>query len=116
LQRDGVRVRSYSIDPGEIVPCAAFPEDDLVVVALKADLAGVDTVTISVAAANGSFRTSLEDVPVAAAEGEVLWATPGVLIRQMPSSQVTLSVAAGNQGRSLGEYVLDHTAGVVEPR
>jgi hypothetical protein len=53
----------------------------------------------------------LDDVPVSAAEGELLWATPGSLIRQMPTSRVTLTVTAGRaNGRRIGEYVLDHTA------
>jgi len=34
-----------------------------------------------------------------------------LLIRQMPTSRVTLTVTAGRaDGRRIGEYVLDHTA------
>jgi hypothetical protein len=48
---------------------------------------------------------------VSAAEGELLWATPASLIRQMPTSRVVLTVTAGPaHGRRIGEYVLDHTA------
>lgn len=110
LQRDGVRVRVYSLLPGDVVPCAAFPDDDLVVTSMRGDFAGVDAVTLSV---TGSTPMSgvVDDVPVSAAEGELLWATPGSLIRQMPTSRVTLTVTAGRaNGRRIGEYVLDHTA------
>ncbi len=48
LQRDGVHVRMFSLVPGETVPCAVFPGDDLVVTSLRADFSGVDAVTLSV--------------------------------------------------------------------
>ena len=48
MQRDGIHVRMYSLVPGETVPCAVFPGDDLVVTALRADFSGVDAVTLSV--------------------------------------------------------------------
>src|SRR5580765_3047511 len=48
MQRDGSHVRMYSLVPGETVPCAVFPGDDLVVAALRADFSGVDAVTLSV--------------------------------------------------------------------
>jgi len=31
MQRDGLHVRLYSVQPGETVPCAAFADDDVVV-------------------------------------------------------------------------------------
>jgi hypothetical protein len=53
----------------------------------------------------------IDDVPISAAEGELLWATPGSLIRQLPASRVTLTVTAGPENRRrIGEYVLDHAA------
>jgi hypothetical protein len=111
LQRDGVRVRVYSLAPGEVVPCAVFPDDDLVVTSMRGDFAGLDTVTLSVTASTPVFGAVLDDVPVSAAEGELLWATPGSVIRQMPTARVTLTVkAAGANGRRIGEYVLDHSA------
>jgi anti-sigma factor RsiW len=111
LQHDGVRVRIYSLSPGDVVPCAVFPHDDLVVTSMRGDFADVDAVTISVAGSAPMSGMVLDDVPVFAAEGELLWATPGSLIRQMPTSRVTLTVTAGRaNGRRIGEYVLDHSA------
>ena len=56
LQRDGVNVRVFSLTPGETVPCAAFPGDDLVVAALRADFSGISAVKLSVSqAAQGSI-------------------------------------------------------------
>jgi anti-sigma factor RsiW len=112
LQRDGVRVRIYSLSPGDVVPCAVFADDDLVVTSLRGNFAGVDAVTLSVSASAPLSGLILEDVPVTATEGELLWAAPGSLIRQMPTSRVTLTVTAGRaNGPKISEYVLDHTAG-----
>jgi len=108
LQRDGVRVRVYAVAPGDVVPCAVFPDDDLVVTSIRGDFAGTDAITLSVTGSTPMSGLVLDDVPVSVAEGELLWATPGSLIRQMPTSRVTLTVTAG--GRRVGEYVLDHTA------
>jgi len=111
LQRDGVRVRVYSLLPGDVVPCAVFPDDDLVVTSMRGDFAGVDAITLSVTGAMPLSAAVLEDVPVSATEGELLWATPCSLIRQMPTSRVTLTVTEGSaSGRRIAEYVLDHTA------
>jgi anti-sigma factor RsiW len=111
LQRDGVRVRVYSLMPGDVVPCAVFPDDDLVVTCMRGDFAGVDAVTVSVTGSTPMSGIVLDEVPVSAAEGELLWAAPGSLIRRMPTSRVTLTVTAGRaNGRRIGEYVLDHTA------
>jgi len=108
LQHDGVRVRLYSVAPGEVVPCAVFPDDDLIVTSIRGDFAGVETVTLSVAGSSPMTGLVLDDIPVSATEGELLWATPGAVIRQLPTSRLMLTVTAG--GRSIGEYVLDHTA------
>jgi anti-sigma factor RsiW len=111
LQRDGVRVRVYSLSPGDVVPCAVFSDDDLVVTSLRGDFAGVNAVTLSVTGSTPLAGVVLDDIPVSAAEGELLWATPGSLIRQLPTSRVMLTVTAGRaNGRRIGEYVLDHSA------
>jgi hypothetical protein len=72
LQRDGVRVRLYSLSPGETVPCAVIPGDDLVVTALRADFSAADAVTLSVMGPGGSSIGRADDVPVSRLDGEVL--------------------------------------------
>src|SRR5262245_54734605 len=44
MQGDGLHVRMYSLAPGETVPCCVFPDDDLIVTALRADLSVVEAV------------------------------------------------------------------------
>jgi hypothetical protein len=111
LQRDGVHVRIFSLLPGETVPCAVFPGDDLIVTLMRADFSGVGAVTLSVTGPGGEPLNRYEDVPVAAPLGEVLWATPAALVHQMPSMRLELTLtSAGDTPMPLGHYVLEHHA------
>jgi hypothetical protein len=110
LQRDGVRVRQYTLSPGETVPCAVFPGDDVVVTSLHANLTGVSAVALRVAGPDGALLGAIDDIPVSATASGVLWTTPGALVRSMPSQQLHLTLrTADGAGQILGEYVLDHT-------
>ena len=111
MQRDGIHVRMYSLAPGETVPCAVFPGDDLVVDALRADFSGVQAVTLSVTGPEDALSGEINDVPVSGPDAEVLWATPAAVVRQMPSTRLQLTLAsAGAASAELGRYVLDHAA------
>jgi len=111
LQRDGVRVRMYSLSPGETVPCAVFPGDDLIVACLRADFSGVETVTLSVTGPGGSALARYDDVPVLQASGEVFWVNPAARIQQMPTMRLELSLASADASRTeIGTYVLEHSA------
>ena len=109
MQRDGIRVRMYSLVPGETVPCAVFPGDDLVVAALRADFSGVDAVTLSVSGPGDSPLSQLDNVPVSGPDAEVFWATPAAVVRRMTSMRLQLTLASAGATRAeLGRYVLDH--------
>ena len=111
LQRDGVRVRLFWLAPGETVPCAVFPGDDVIVTALRADFSGVETVTLSVTGGDDSPFGRYDDVPVSGPRGEVLWATPAALVQQLPSMRLELTLTStGAAPTELGRYVLDHAA------
>ena len=111
LQRDGVRVRMFWLAPGETVPCAVFPGDDVIVTALRADFSGVETVTLSVTGPDDSPFGRYDDVPVPGPRGEVLWATPAALVQQLPSMRLELTLTStGAAPTELGRYVLDHAA------
>lgn len=115
LQRDGAHVRMFSLVPGETVPCAIFPGDDLVVTALRADFSGVDALTVSVKQPGGSLFAEFDDVPVPGPGGEVLWATPAAVVREMPSMRLEISlVSTGVTPAELGRYVLEHQSGQPE--
>jgi hypothetical protein len=111
MQRDGLHVRMYSLVPGETVACAVFPGDDLIVTALRADFSTVEAVTLSVTGPGDSPFSQLDNVPVFDPVGEVLWATPAAVVRQMPSMRLQLTLAsAGATPAELGRYVLEHSA------
>jgi len=111
MQRDGVRVRLYSLSPGETVPCTIFPGDDLVVAALRADFSGVHAVRLSMTGPGDSPMGEFDEVPVSRPDGEVLWAMAGTVARQLPSMRLRITLAsAGGTRAVLGEYVLDHSA------
>ena len=111
MQRDGVHVRMYSLMPGDTVPCAVFPGDDLVVAALRADFSGVEAVRLSVTGSGYSPVGEIDDVPVSGPEGDVLWAIPAAVVRRMPSMRLQLTLAStGGTRAEIGRYVLDHSA------
>jgi hypothetical protein len=110
MQRDGVHVRMYSLEPGERVPCAAFPDDDLLVLSLRADFAGVEAITVSMKGADDVILDQASDVPISSKDLEILWATPGDTVRRMPSSRVRLTISSQRPNVVLAEYELDHTA------
>ena len=111
MQRDGLHVRMYSLVPGETVPCAVFPGDDLIVTALHADFSAVEAVTLSVTGPGNSPFSQVDNVPVSGPDREVFWATPAAVVRQMPSMRLQLTLASAGATRAeLGTYVLEHSA------
>ena len=116
LQRDGVRVRMYSLLPGETVACAVFPGDDLVVTSLRADFTSVHAVTLSVTGAGGTSIAHFDDVPLPGPGGEVLYVTPAAAVHEMPSIRLQLTLSsAGDATVELGRYTLEHSASEKSP-
>lgn len=110
LSRDGLRLRSYSIDPGQIVPCAVWSDDDLIVSRLRADLSGVESLAATAYGPDGRQLARLTDVPVREGQTEVITAISASAIRQLPAGRVrfTLAGSRGGNERVLGEYVFEH--------
>src|SRR3954471_22327942 len=100
LQRDGIHVRMFSLAPGETVPCAVFPGDDLVVTALRADFSGVDAVTLSVTGPGDSPFAQIDDVPLPGSGDEVFWVTPAAVVQGMPSMRLELRLASAGATRA----------------
>jgi len=110
LQHDGVRVRMYSLAPGDTVACAAFPDDQVVVISLRGDFSGTSAATLTVGGETGARVGVRRDVPLEAGEQEILWATPATVIRGLPAGRVALTLRSADPGeRVLAEYTLDHS-------
>ena len=113
MQREGIHIRLYSLAPGETVPCAVFPGDDLIVTVLRADFSAVEAVSLSVTGPEDTPFSQLDNVPVSGADAEVLWATPAAVVRRLPSMRLQLTLASADGKRAeLGRYVLDHSAAI----
>ena len=93
------------------MPCAAFPGDDLMVLALRADLSGSESVTLSLTDVDDAVVGQAADIPVGRGDGEILWATPGDAVRRMPSSRLRLRLSSSAPDTTvLAEYELEHTS------
>ncbi len=113
--RDGVRIRAYAPWPGEVVPCAVWADDDLVVTRIHADLADIDSVTLMTHLDTGEEISRLADLPVREGRAEIIREIPAALLRHLPSGRIRLTVSGRIAGveRTVSEYVLEH-AGAFE--
>ena len=107
LAREGMRVRTFALSPGAIVPCAVWDDDELMALRLRADFSGADEVTLSqrVAGAEGSRATG-QVVP----SGEIIYLLPAAWVRQLPVVEVEIVLTAREDGedRPVGSYTLVH--------
>ena len=95
------------------MPCAVFPHDDLVVAALRADFSGVDAVTLRVTGSGDPPMREFHEVPLSGPTGDLLWAKPAAVVRQMPSMRLQLTLESAGATRTLlGTYALEHSAAV----
>ena len=110
LAADGVRIRMYTLEGAGVVPCAVWADDDLVVSRLRADLEGVDAVTIVTRQTSGEEISRLADVPIRPGQHEILNAFSAAHLRRLPATRVQVSVTAQRGGveRTLAEYTLEH--------
>ena len=110
LAQDGVRIRMYAVEPGDVVPCSVWADDDLIVTRIRADFAGVASVTLVTRIASGEEISRISDIAVQPGQREIIAAIAASLIRPLPSTRLQLIVTARAEGgeRTLGDYVLQH--------
>lgn len=115
LARDGARVRTFTLEPGAVVPCAVWADDDVIVVRLRADFTGLEAVSLVTQLAGQEIDRVLE-VPVRAAAGELLEAFSAAQLRQVPRAEIRLRVFGSRGGTGgdelIAEYVLDHAGAI----
>jgi anti-sigma factor RsiW len=109
LARDGVRVRSFALSPGAVVPCAVWDEDELMALRLRGDFGGAHEFTLTqriagneVSRATGQFAAS--------SHGEIIHVVPAAWIRQLPvvEIEVVLTARDDREERAVGSYTLVH--------
>ncbi len=109
LSREGVRVRTYALSPGAIVPCAVWDDDELMALRLRADFGGAIEFTLSQRVAGTEVSRATGQV-AAGSHGEIIYVLPAAWVRQLPvvEVEVLLSAHAGDDERPIGSYTLAH--------
>ena len=111
LSRDGVRIRTYTVEPGESIQCAVWAEDEIMVTRLRGDFSGVSSVSAVMRLENGVELDRAVDVPIRDGSTELLLAMSADQIRRAPDAPIHLVVTRGSNsigGEALAEYVFDH--------
>lgn len=114
LARDGVRVRSFALAPGAVVPCAVWEGDELMVLRLRGDFSAEDALTLS-QRVSGREVIRVTAQGVGGLGGEIIFAVPAGWVRQLPVVEVEVRLTAdrGGEEREVGSYTLAH-AGVLQ--
>ena len=109
LARDGVRVRSFTLSPGAVVPCAVWDEDEVMVLRLRGDVSGATEFTMSQRVAGTEVVRRTAEL-AASPQGELIFALPADMVRQLPATEVDVLVTArvGEDTRTVGRYTLVH--------
>ena len=109
LSREGVRVRTYALSPGAVVPCAVWEDDEVLVLRLRGEFGGVTELTLSQRIAGTEVNRATGRV-AAGAHGEITYASPASWIRQLPVAEVEVFLTAheGDEERTIGSYTLVH--------
>jgi hypothetical protein len=116
LSRDGMRIRTYTLERGAIIPCAVWADDDLIVSRLRADFAGLDQVTVALQFENGEELSRVPGIPIAPGQTELLDAVSADRLRRLPPTRLRMVLTATRAGKEevIGEYGLEH-AGNMAP-
>jgi putative zinc finger protein len=110
LAADGVRIRMFTLEGSEVVPCAVWADDDLVVARIRADFAKADSVSIVTRLASGEEIGHLSDIAVRPGQREILNAFSAARLRELPATRVSVTVTGqiGSSERTIAEYTLEH--------
>lgn len=109
LSREGVRVRTFALAPGAVVPCAVWEDDELMVLRLRGDFGGATEFTLTERTGDTELvRVNGQVAP--GVYGEVLYAMPAESIRHLPVLNVEIQLTAliGGESREVGSYTLVH--------
>lgn len=108
--RDGTRMRTFAPEPGRVIPCAIWPEDDLIVTRLKGDFTGYEQVNVVLKASEGAELSRDEDIPLTAGAREIISVVSAAQLRKLPSMRLQILVSGTRNGieQTIGEYGLEH--------
>lgn len=109
LSREGVRVRTFTLSPGAVVPCAVWEDDEVMVLRLRGDFGSASEFTMS-QRVEGNEVVRVTGQMAIGPHGELLHAIPAAWVRQLPvvDVEVTLTALEGGTEREVGTYTLVH--------
>lgn len=110
LSRDGMRIRTYTLEPGTLVPCAVWAHDDLIVSRLRGDFAGVEQVTVALQLESGDELSRVPNIPIAPGQTELLDGVSADRLRRLPPTRLRVILTGTRAGKEqvIGEYGLEH--------
>ena len=113
LAREGVRVRTFVLSPGAVVPCAVWEDDELMALRLRGDFSGASEFTLSQRIAGAEVSRATGQV-AAGSHGELIHVLPAAWVRQLPVAEVEVLLTAheGGEERPIGNYTLVHGGSV----
>ena len=82
LAREGVRVRTFTLSPGAVVPCAVWDDDELMAMRLRADFGGASEFTMSQRVAGTEVLRATGQV-AASSQGELIYTLSASWVRQL---------------------------------
>jgi anti-sigma factor RsiW len=109
LEREGVRLRTYALSPGAVLPCAVWADDEVMVLRLRGDFGSASEFTLSERVAGAELaRVTGQVTP--SPQGEVIFAMPASSIRHLAVVNVEVLLTAVDAGdeRTVGSYTLIH--------
>ncbi len=109
LAREGVRVRTFALSPGAIVPCAVWDDDQVMALRLRGDFGGAGEFTMSQRIAGNEVVHATGHVS-AGPHGELIYLIPAAWVRQLPVTEVEVLLTSHDEGgeRTIGSYTLVH--------
>jgi hypothetical protein len=109
LAREGVRVRSYTLSPGDLVPCAVWQQDDVMVLRLRGDFREGDEITLVQRAAQGEEISRSSALEMGSSQHEILYAVPAAWVRMLPAGDIQVTLThEGSDRRAIASYTLRH--------
>jgi anti-sigma factor RsiW len=109
LAREGVRVRTFALAPGAIVPCAVWDDDEVMALRLRGNFSGTTEFTMSQRVAGDEVIRATGYV-AGNSHDEIIYALPAAWVRQLPVAEVEVLLTANDRGeeRRIGSYTLVH--------
>jgi hypothetical protein len=111
LQRSGLRVREYRLQPGGSVNCTVAPDDDLVIAHLHAPLKDVQRLDLLVDDESSGLRWRAEDVAFDSSSNEVVLLPDVAGLRDVTATTQRVQLLAVDRSaeRVIADYTFNHS-------